>query len=134
MRDRSVQPWRETEALEHLGVEEGVDRLDPAAAEFDHRERPRDVTAVGILPVLRECGATGLTAASPGHPIRMSNSNMDQAKGRIKQAAGDLTDNDDLKREGKADEAAGKVKGAVDKVADKAGDAVDKVKNKLTGN
>ena len=59
---------------------------------------------------------------------------MDQAKGRIKQAAGDLTDNDDLKREGKADEAAGKVKGAVDNVADKAGDAVDKVKNKLTGN
>lgn len=64
----------------------------------------------------------------------MSNSNMDQAKGRIKQAAGDLTDNDDLKREGKADEAAGKVKGTVDKVADKAGDAVDKVKDKLTGN
>ena len=64
----------------------------------------------------------------------MSNSNMDQAKGRIKQAAGDLTDNDDLKREGKVDEATGKVKGAVDDVADKAGDAADKVKDKLTGN
>ena len=54
---------------------------------------------------------------------------MDQAKGRIKQAAGDLTDNDDLKREGKADETAGKVKGAVDKVADviqtKTPDSVD---------
>ena len=59
---------------------------------------------------------------------------MDQAKGRIKQAAGDLTDNDDLKREGKVDEATGKVKGAVDDVADKAGDAADKVKDKLTGN
>ena len=43
----------------------------------------------------------------------------DQAKGRIKQAAGDLTDNDDLRREGKVDEAAGKVKDAVDKVKDK---------------
>ncbi len=59
---------------------------------------------------------------------------MDQAKGRIKQAAGDLTGNDDLKREGKADETAGKVKGVVKDVSDKAGDAVDKVKDKLTGN
>ena len=40
---------------------------------------------------------------------------LDQAKGRIKQAAGDLTDNDDLKREGKADETGGKVKEAVTK-------------------
>ncbi len=59
---------------------------------------------------------------------------MDEAKGRIKQAAGDLTDNDDLKREGKADQTAGKVKGAFEDAADKAGDAVDKVKDKLTGN
>jgi uncharacterized protein YjbJ (UPF0337 family) len=44
---------------------------------------------------------------------------MDQAKGRAKQAVGDLTDDDDIKREGKVDEAAGKVKGAVDKVKDK---------------
>jgi uncharacterized protein YjbJ (UPF0337 family) len=43
----------------------------------------------------------------------------DKAKGRIKQAAGDLTDNDDLRREGKVDEAAGKVKDAVDAVKDK---------------
>ena len=40
--------------------------------------------------------------------------NLDKAKGRVKQAAGDLTDDDDLKREGKADELAGKVKGAID--------------------
>ena len=32
--------------------------------------------------------------------------NTDDAKGRIKEAAGDLTDNDDLKREGKVDRAA----------------------------
>jgi uncharacterized protein YjbJ (UPF0337 family) len=43
----------------------------------------------------------------------------DKIKGRVKQAAGDLTDNDDLKREGKVDEAAGKVKDAVDSVKDK---------------
>ena len=43
----------------------------------------------------------------------------DEAKGRVKQAAGDLTDNEDLEREGKVDEATGKVKDAVDSVSDK---------------
>ena len=43
----------------------------------------------------------------------------DQAKGRIKEAVGDLTDDKDLKREGKIDQGAGKVKEAVDKVKDK---------------
>jgi uncharacterized protein YjbJ (UPF0337 family) len=43
----------------------------------------------------------------------------DQAKGRVKQAVGDLTDDDDMKREGKVDELAGKVKEGVDKVKDK---------------
>jgi len=45
--------------------------------------------------------------------------NADDAKGRVKEAAGDLTDDDDLKREGKVDRATGKVKGAVDSVSDK---------------
>jgi uncharacterized protein YjbJ (UPF0337 family) len=43
---------------------------------------------------------------------------MDEAKGRAKEAAGDLTDNDRLKHEGKADQAKGKVKEGVDRVAD----------------
>ena len=47
----------------------------------------------------------------------------EEAKGKIKEAAGDLTGNDDLKHEGKADKAGGKIK-----------DAVDTVKDKLTGN
>jgi uncharacterized protein YjbJ (UPF0337 family) len=55
----------------------------------------------------------------------------DQAKGRIKQAAGDLTDDEGLKREGKADEIGGKVKGFVDDVKDKAEDAIDKVKDRV---
>ena len=38
-------------------------------------------------------------------------SKLDQAKGKVKQAAGDLTDNVDLKREGKIDEASGNAKG-----------------------
>jgi len=49
---------------------------------------------------------------------------MDQAKGRAKEAAGDLTDDDDLKREGKSDRIGGEIK-------EKAGDVVDKVKDKV---
>ena len=45
--------------------------------------------------------------------------NVDDLKGRVKEAAGDLTDDDDLKREGKVDQATGKVKDVVDDVADK---------------
>ncbi|CAN5591588.1 hypothetical protein BH18ACT3_BH18ACT3_14900 [soil metagenome] len=43
----------------------------------------------------------------------------DEMKGRAKEAVGDLTDDDDLKREGKADKAGGKIKGKVDDVKDK---------------
>jgi uncharacterized protein YjbJ (UPF0337 family) len=57
--------------------------------------------------------------------------NTDDLKGRAKEAVGDLTDNDDLKREGKTDRASGKVKDAIDRVEDKAKDLVDDVKDKL---
>jgi uncharacterized protein YjbJ (UPF0337 family) len=60
--------------------------------------------------------------------------NLDKAKGRVKQAAGDLTDDDDLRREGKSDELGGKVKDLVDDLKDKANDAVDKVKDKIESN
>jgi uncharacterized protein YjbJ (UPF0337 family) len=55
--------------------------------------------------------------------------NTDQAKGRVKEAAGDLTGNDKLKNEGKADQAAGDAKEFVQDVADKAEEIVDKVKD-----
>jgi uncharacterized protein YjbJ (UPF0337 family) len=50
--------------------------------------------------------------------------NKDDAKGRVKEAAGDLTGNDDLKREGKVDQAAGKAKEGLEKAADKVKDAL----------
>jgi uncharacterized protein YjbJ (UPF0337 family) len=50
-------------------------------------------------------------------------SNPDEAKGRLKEAAGDLTDNDDLKREGKIDKATGSIKDKLDDAADKAKNA-----------
>ena len=43
----------------------------------------------------------------------------DKIKGKLKKAAGDLTDNDELRREGKVDELAGKAKDVVEKVKDK---------------
>jgi uncharacterized protein YjbJ (UPF0337 family) len=49
----------------------------------------------------------------------MSDGKVDDLKGRAKEAAGDLTDDEDLEREGKADQAAGKVNEVVDKVKDK---------------
>ena len=61
----------------------------------------------------------------------MSDGKFDEAKGRVKQAAGDLTNDDDLKRSGKADEAGGKVKQAVENATDKIGEGVDRVKEKL---
>jgi len=56
-------------------------------------------------------------------------SNTDDLKGRAKEAAGDLTDNDRLQREGKADRAEGKAKDLVDGARDKVGDMADKVRD-----
>ena len=48
----------------------------------------------------------------------MTNKNLDQAKGRVKEAAGALTGDQRLKREGHADQAKGSLKKAVAKVAE----------------
>ena len=54
----------------------------------------------------------------------MGDGTADEAKGRVKEAAGDLSGDDSLKNEGKVDRASGTVK-------DKVGDAADKVKDAL---
>ena len=54
----------------------------------------------------------------------------DVVKGRIKEAAGALTGNDELREEGRTDQAVGKVKQAVQKAADKVQDAVEAVVDK----
>jgi uncharacterized protein YjbJ (UPF0337 family) len=51
---------------------------------------------------------------------------IDEAKGRTKEAAGDLTDDEKLKREGKVDRATSSIKDKVDDIA-------DKVKEKVGG-
>lgn len=51
---------------------------------------------------------------------------VDKAKGRLKEAAGALADDDELRREGKIDQTAGTAK-------EKAGKAIDAVKDAFTG-
>lgn len=56
---------------------------------------------------------------------------IDEAKGRVKEAAGDLTDNERLEREGKLDQAGASVKRTTDSAKDKADDLVDTAKEKV---
>ncbi len=44
----------------------------------------------------------------------------EKAKGRVEKAVGDLTDDPEIRRRGRNDEAAGKVKDALDRAVDKA--------------
>lgn len=59
-------------------------------------------------------------------------SNLDDAKGRTKEAAGSITGDDDLKNEGKADQAGAKVKDAAESAKEKVSGAVDSVKDKFS--
>ncbi|MGI8809396.1 MAG: CsbD family protein [Acidimicrobiales bacterium] len=45
--------------------------------------------------------------------------NADDLKGRVKEAAGDLTGDEDLQREGKVDQGIGKAKEVVEDIGDK---------------
>jgi uncharacterized protein YjbJ (UPF0337 family) len=51
---------------------------------------------------------------------------IDQVKGRIKEAAGALTDDDRLKREGQRDQVVGKVKETAAKIAAKVKKTVER--------
>ncbi len=58
----------------------------------------------------------------------MTDKNVDEGKGRIKEAAGSLTGDDSLKNEGKGDQAKASIKDKVDSVADKAKGLLDRDK------
>jgi uncharacterized protein YjbJ (UPF0337 family) len=55
----------------------------------------------------------------------MSDGAIDNAKGKVKEAAGDLTDDQSLKNEGRVDKASGSLKDAIGGAADKLKDAVN---------
>lgn len=54
----------------------------------------------------------------------MASGKVDELKGRVKEAAGALTGDKALKREGEADQVAGKAKQQVEKVIDTVKEAV----------
>jgi uncharacterized protein YjbJ (UPF0337 family) len=56
---------------------------------------------------------------------------IDEAKGRAKQAAGDLTDDEKLRREGKVDRASSSVKDKIDDAADKVSETLDDVADRI---
>jgi len=58
---------------------------------------------------------------------------IDQAKGKVKQAVGDLTHDDDLKAEGQVDETVGRVEAAVGRTLRKAGEAIESVGKAVKG-
>lgn len=57
--------------------------------------------------------------------------NTDDMKGRAKEAAGDLTDDDEMKSEGKKDQASGKVKEKASEAKEKFDEGVDKIREKI---
>ena len=59
------------------------------------------------------------------------NGNVDKLKGKLKQAVGDATDDQQLHDEGVADEAAGTVEAGFGKVRRKVGDALHEVAHKI---
>jgi uncharacterized protein YjbJ (UPF0337 family) len=58
----------------------------------------------------------------------MGEGKMDEAKGRAKEAAGDVTGDRDLENEGKVDRASGSFKEKVSNATDKVKDAVKRDK------
>jgi uncharacterized protein YjbJ (UPF0337 family)/anti-sigma regulatory factor (Ser/Thr protein kinase) len=77
-------------------------------------------------------GARGVATGStdPSTKGAAMGGEMDETKGRMKEAAGKLTDDEELQREGKVDRAAGTAKEKMEQMKDKAGDAVDRMKDK----
>jgi uncharacterized protein YjbJ (UPF0337 family) len=55
---------------------------------------------------------------------------MDEAQGRMKEAAGSLADDEDLQREGKIDKASAAAKEKAEDLKDKVADAVDTIRDK----
>jgi len=86
------------------------------------------------VPTVADGNPPPSSAMKPERNGTMASAQPDEIKGRIKEAAGALTDNADLKREGKADKASASVKDGLDKVRDKIDDGVDAIKDRINKN
>ncbi len=86
---------------------------------------------LGGVPPIDDGNPPPSSAMKPERNETMASPQPDEIKGRIKEAAGALTNNKDLKREGKTDRASASVKEGLDKVRDKIEDGVDAVKDRV---
>ena len=77
-----------------------------------------------VAPVIGRDRADGTFQTRIKGRSIMASGKSDELKGRVKEAAGVLTDDKKLKREGQVDQAAGHFKQKVEKVVDKVKDAV----------
>lgn len=67
-----------------------------------------------------------------GQSDKVENAAQD-ATGRLKEAAGAITGNDELKAEGKGDQIAASAKEALENAKDRVSDGIDAIKDKLDG-
>jgi uncharacterized protein YjbJ (UPF0337 family) len=108
------------------------DNLDERAVHWaENREEPTLLVTTDSPTGITDEHVNGLLRfahrVSQQHPTGgddMGDGAADEAKGRLKEAAGSLTDDDSLKAEGKVDKATGSTKNAVGKAADKVKDAI----------
>src|SRR5262249_41079442 len=82
------------------------------------------------------CTFPGVTATTPPTEDLMWNKDgmrgkSDQVKGRVKESIGNLSDDDRLREEGQADQAAGEVEEAIGKGRRKLGNAIKDVGNAI---
>jgi uncharacterized protein YjbJ (UPF0337 family) len=102
------------------------------ARETCHVHRRRIIDPCGRRPVGHVRASPRLSAYEleekpPAEGVTVMGGKTDVVKGRIKEAAGALTGNDELREEGKTDQAVGKAEQAVQKAADTVKQAVKKV-------
>ena len=89
------------------------------AASAGESDRPScHLSAVGRLAAVSTQSSQRRSPQQPKPGGTMTDKNIDQAKGRVKEAAGALTGDRGLKNEGHADQAKASLKKAVDRVAE----------------
>ena len=96
-----------------------LDVLDALAGSTDGELHAHVALPTGSKRAPHLVGRRTHNASTEGRHT-MSDHKVEDLKGRLKQAAGDVTGDEGLKREGKLDQASAATKSAIDDVAEKA--------------
>ena len=90
---------------------------------------------LGFISLIHTMGTASALLTGNGGGFMKNNDElkgkMEQVKGRVKQATGDLTDNERLHDEGVADEAVGNAREGVGKARRKVGEAIEDIGEQL---